>query len=92
MITITVRMLSSWLIPSCFTGRALSDTGAVGYLLNGQYHRLDGPAVIFSSDDYSSQYYIFGKRFEPKDYWKQPLVIKTVIDKINSLNARGETI
>lgn len=91
-------------VPIDFEGHCyISGVGVQMWYKKGRhYHREDGPAVEFKKnryDDscynvllYHSQYYISGQRFESEQYWKQPIVIKTVLDKINSLNPRGETI
>jgi len=51
------------------------DNGTKYWLINNQYHRLDGPAI--EMNDYDTKlYYINNKRLTTEDYWNHPLVIE----------------
>lgn len=40
--------------------------------MDGNFHRLDGPAIEKPTQ---RKFYIYGKRYSEKDYWKQPEVL-----------------
>jgi len=56
------------------------DNGTQKWCMNGKYHRLDGPAIIYFHGE--THFWIYGKKFNPKDYWEHPMVIKNKLELI----------
>ena len=56
------------------------------YCINGQLHRLDGPAYSYSEPNiiHNKLFYIHGKEFEKEKFWNHPLVIKNILQMILS--------
>lgn len=64
----------------------------VAHIKNGQRHNVDGPAVIYFDDDIDEDlldpvhiHYVDGDYYDEKDYYKHPLVMENMINKINQL-------
>ena len=51
-------------------------------MFHGAFHRLDGPAIIWSSG-YAS-YYVNNVEYSEQEYWNHPLVIAYKLEKILS--------
>jgi len=63
-------------------GPAVATKNSKQYWHKGSLHRLDGPADYFGTTE---EYYIHNVKYEPNDYWKHPLVVKTKLDRVLSL-------
>ena len=54
------------------------------WIQNGEFHRLDGHAVI-DIQFKTPRYYIHGREYGLKDYWKHPFVIQHKLKMIMDL-------
>lgn len=74
-------------VPKNFTGKCfLISNYSICYMLNGDVHRLDGPAIEYSNK--VIEYYINGSYWSEKYYWKHPLVVNyppNILKKINQI-------
>lgn len=53
------------------------------WVVNGQLHRLDGPASIWEDDTgEENDYYIHDNHYKEEEYWSHPLVIKNKLESI----------
>lgn len=57
----------------------------VSYVLDGEYHKIDGPAVIEHDTDYeyyTPSWYIEGQQFTQERFWKHPAVVLNTLENL----------
>jgi len=55
------------------------------YYINGQLHRLSGPAWSEKDPKNNQIFFIYGKEFEKEKFWNHPLVVKNIFETILEL-------
>lgn len=55
------------------------------WMLNGMWHRLNGPALVCNDNYNDGKYWINDDSTRKDDYWKHPLVMKNKLDCILEL-------
>lgn len=79
-----LKVKSLDVLPDDFTGCYYNEeANSTVYKLNGQYHRLDGPAIVWFNY-YGAQegYFINGLELPKDSYYKHPLVMKHKLENI----------
>ena len=67
----TIKAIDWAEVPEDYTGIVEWTNGSKYWLLNGQYHRADGPAMEFT-DGYK-EWWLNGKRFYCQEEWQKAL-------------------
>lgn len=69
------------------TGPAFISLRRIEWWLEGQYHKLNGPAVILKIHNKPSfnEFWIHDVRYNEQEYWQHPLVVENKLNKILEL-------